>query len=219
MKKGFLLVIDGIDGSGKTTQIELLKQSLASQGQALQVINFPRYGENIYADTVKDYLEGKFGPIKQVDPHLIALAYAGDRLLAKPQIENWLSGGGIVIANRYVSASKAHLGANLSNSNSLEIFLDWIERLEYKTNGMPEEDLTILLDIDAQVSQTNTQGKYILDVHESNISHLEQARKIYSLLSKKEKNWAVVNCMENGKMLPEEDIHKQIMEIIKNKGR
>ena len=113
LRVGKLIVIDGIDGSGKTTQIELLRQYLASQGETLQVISFPRYGENIYVDLIKRYLEGEFGSIDQVDPYLMALAFVGDRALAKPLMDEWLAAGKLVIANRYVSSSKAHMGANL----------------------------------------------------------------------------------------------------------
>src|SRR3989338_8493628 len=113
MKRGRLIVIEGIDGSGKTTQIELLKEYLASQGVPLEVISFPRYEENIYGRLIKRYLEGEFGSLEKINPYLMACIFAGDRMLAKDQIEQWLSEGKIVIANRYVSSSKAHMGANL----------------------------------------------------------------------------------------------------------
>lgn len=217
MNKGMLIVIDGIDGSGKTTQIELLRQYLASQGPTLQVevINFPRYGENLYADLVTRYLEGEFGEIKNVNPYLMSLAYAGDRLLAKLQIEKWLHGGKLVIANRYVSSNKAHLGANLSKDEREE-FMNWLDELEYKTNGLPKPHLSILLNVNPQIGQENALTKEKLDVkdiHEESSIHLEKAAKIYLELSKKEASWIVVNCMKNDKMRPIRDIHKDILKI------
>lgn len=213
--KGKLIVIDGIDGAGKSTQIELLRQYLASQGQALQVdvISFPRYGQNVYADLVKRYLEGEFGSIKDVNPYLISLAYAGDRLLAKPLIERWLSEGKVVIANRYVSANKAHQGANLPYNNRHEFF-KWLEKLEYKNNGLPKEDLTILLNVNSAIGQQNVQTKHVPDLHENDLNHLNKASQIYLKLSKKEKKWAVVNCMSNGKMRSIEEIHRSILKIL-----
>lgn len=208
MKKGSLIVIDGIDGSGKTTQVELLKQASGLQGQALQVISFPRYEDNIYGKLIKRYLEGEFGDINQVNPYLMALAFAGDRLLAKPQIDGWLSEGKIVIANRYVSASKAHMGANLPEGERSE-FIKWLDELEYETNGMPKEDLTILLTVDPKIGQKNILGKHT-DIHEENLQHLEQANRIYLSLAKKEDNWYVVDCMEDGQMKPREEIHQAI---------
>ncbi len=200
MSKGFLIVIEGIDGSGKTTQVELL--------QAWEVISFPRYEDNLYGKLIKKYLEGEFG---KADPYLIALAYAGDRTLANPLIESWLSGGKVVIANRYVSSSKAHLSANLPVEKREE-FMRWIDKLEYETNGIPKEDLTILLDVDPKKGQANVEG----DLHEDDLNHLIKARKIYLELSKAEENWRVVNCMEGGKMARKEKIHKQITAILNN---
>lgn len=208
--------MEGIDGSGKTTQIELLKQALASQGvplEALEAISFPRYGDNIYGKLIKRYLEGEFGSIDEVNPYLMALAYAGDRALAKPLIEEWLSDGKIVIADRYVSSSKAHLGANLADEKRAE-FIDWLDELEYNTDNIPKEDLTILLSIDPKMGQQNSANQ---DIHEKNIKHLEEANKIYLDLAKKENNWYVVDCMKDGGMRTREEIHQEIMRILQNK--
>jgi len=213
LRVGKLVVIDGIDGAGKTTQIELLKEYLASKGQALEVIDFPRYEDNVYGKLIKRYLEGEFGGIDKVNPYLMALAFAGDRFLAKPLIENWLNEGKVVIANRYVSASKAHLSANLP-VNEREEFMEWLDQLEYVTNGMPKEDLTILLNIDPQLGQKNAQGKPQPDIHESNVKHLDQAQRIYLELSKAEENWKVVDCMDNGGMKSKDQIQKEIREIL-----
>lgn len=216
--KGKLIVIDGIDGSGKTTQIELLKQYLASQGSTLQVevINFPRYGENIYADLVTRYLEGEFGSINDVNPYLMACIFAGDRALAKGEIENWLQSGKVVIANRYVSSSKAHLGANLPEDQR-ENFMEWIDRLEYGTNGMSKPNLNILLNVDPKIGQENALKDHKVDMHEKSIEHEEKAAKIYLELSQAEDNWVVVNCMENDKMKPATQIHQEIVKILNEK--
>lgn len=214
-KQGRLIVVEGIDGSGKTIQIELLKQALASQGvplEALEAISFPRYEDNIYGKLIKRYLEGEFGSIDEVNPYLMALAYAGDRALAKPLIEEWLSDGKIVIADRYVSSSKAHLGANLADEKRAE-FTAWLDELEYNTNNIPREDLTILLSVDPKIGQQNSANQ---DIHEKNIKHLEVANKIYLDLAKKEDSWYVIDCMKDGRMRTREEIHQQIIVILRN---
>ena len=213
LRIGKLIVIDGIDGSGKTTQIEFLKKALASQDVVWEAISFPRYEDNLYGKLVKRYLEGEFGGISEANPYLIALAFAGDRLLAKPQIEKWLAEGKLVIANRYVSASKAHLGANLPEGKREEFF-KWLNELEYETNGMPKEDLTILLTVDPKVGQKNVQGVHGRDLHEENLQHLEEANKIYLELAKRMDNWYVVDCMKGGKMREKDEIHREIMKEI-----
>lgn len=213
--KGKLIVIEGIDGSGKTTQTELLTKYLASKNIPHEVINFPRYEDNLYGKLIRRYLNGEFGTIKQVNPYLVALAYAGDRFLAKSLIENWLSSGKVVIANRYVSASKAHLGANLPENQRAE-FMSWLDELEYNTNRIPKEDLTILLNVDPKIGQENVRSGRV-DIHEDNIGHLQRAAKIYLELSKIEPNWQVVNCMEDGRMQGREQIHKLIVDILASK--
>lgn len=215
-KQGKLIVMDGIDGSGKTTQIELLAQSLKEQNIPHEVISFPRYEDNIYGKLIKRYLTGEFGSINEVNPYLMALAYAGDRALAKAQIEKWLSDGKVVLANRYISASKAHMGANLPENKRVE-FMDWLDELEYQTNGMPKEDLTILLTVDPKKGQLNVSGKGTADLHEQNLKHLQEAHQIYLSLAKSETNWYLVDCMSGESMKVKEDIHREIMQIVKDK--
>lgn len=212
-KQGLLIVFEGIDGSGKTTQINLLSQYLKKKSKDFEAISFPQYGKNAYAKEIEDYLNGKLGSIDKVDPFILAKAYAGDRKLAKPLIEGWLKSGKIVIANRYVSSSKAHLGANL-RMGEREDFINWLDELEYQTNGMPREDLTILLSVDPKVGQKNVSVKHKADIHEGSLRHLEQAYKIYLLLARGKPNWYVIDCMDNGQMRTKEEIHQEIVRIL-----
>ena len=196
LRIGRLIVIDGIDGSGKTTQIELLKQTLASQDVVWEAISFPRYEDNVYGKLIRRYLEGEFGSIDEVNPYLMSCVFAGDRALAKPLIEKWLSEGKLVLVNRYVSSSKAHMGANLPEEKRKE-FVKWLDELEYGTNKIPKEDLTILLTVDPKIGQKNVLGRYP-DLHEENLKHLEKANEIYLQLAKTISNWYVVDCMKDG---------------------
>lgn len=216
MNKGKLLVIDGIDGAGKTTQINLLSQSLKKMNIDFEVISFPQYGKNEYADKVEDYLGGKLGNLGEVDPYSIAKVYAGDRNTVKDLIKEWLRNGKLVIANRYASASKAHLGANIPQRERNDFF-KWLEELEYQTNGIPKEDLTILLDIDPKSGQKNVIKKSRPDLHEYNLKHLKEARKIYLQLAKSNSNWEVVDCMENGEMKNKQLIHQLVVDILEDK--
>lgn len=214
--RGFLVAIEGIDGSGKTTQIELLKQALEEKGVTYEVISFPRYGQNLYAELVGDYLSGQLGNIEEINPYLISLAYSGDRMLVGPQMRSWIDAGKVVIANRYVASSKAHLGTNLPEDKRTE-FIKWLDELEYETNGVLREDLTILLVVNPKVGQKNVEEEHKPDIHEQNLGHLEEANKIYLQLAKEEPNWYVVNCMSDGQMRPKVKIHQQILQILSKK--
>ncbi len=212
MSKGKLIVIEGIDGSGKTTQLNLLAKYLAKKNTSFEVISFPRYEDNLYGKLIRRYLNGEFGEIEKIDPYLMSLAYAGDRILAKPLIENWLLEGKIVIANRYVSSNKAHMGANL-DENQREEFMSWLDELEYQTNKVPQENLTFLLNVEAKIGQQNVRGEH-KDIHEQDLNHLKVAQDLFLELSKAEPNWKVIECMEGGKMKSIETIHKLIVEIL-----
>lgn len=216
MQQNKLIVFEGIDGSGKTTQINLLIKYLLSKKLPHKIISFPQYGKNDFAKKIKDYLEGKLGKIGEVDPYFIAKEYASDRLTAKDMINSWLNAGKLVIANRYVSSSKAHLGANLSDEKRTDFF-DWVDKLEYEENGMSRPNLTILLKVDPKVGQENARKDHLVDIHEQNLDHEQKASKIFLELAQKEKNWMTINCMENATMKSEEDTNKEIIEILKSK--
>ncbi|MDP3974176.1 MAG: dTMP kinase [Candidatus Daviesbacteria bacterium] len=214
--KGKLIVIDGIDGSGKTTQIDLLSQYLKQKNIPFEIISFPQYGKNKYTVQIKRYLEGKMGLTEDLDPYSIAKLYANDRLTARDLIRGWLDQGKLVIANRYISSNKAHQGANLVDKER-ENFLKWLEELEYQTNGMPKPNLTILLKLDAKVGQQNAIKDHLKDIHEENLVHEGKAAKIYLKLSQDEKNWEVINCMRDGNLRNKNDIFRELIKVISKK--
>ena len=216
MKRGKLLVFEGVDGSGKTTQIELLKKFLASQGVSWEAVSFPQYGKNEYAEYIYNYLAGKFGDINEVDPYDLARAYANDRKTVRGQILKWLDNGKLVIANRYISSSKAHLGAHLLDDKRGQ-FIDWVDHLEYEQNGMPKEDLTILLNVDPRIGQKNSQDTDHPDLHEDNLTHLTAANEIFLQLANSEPNWYVVDCMNGTRMKSPTEIQRQVIKVINQK--
>lgn len=212
--QGLLIVIEGIDGSGKTTQVELTVQKLKEQGIDCVSIKFPRYGDNLYGALIKRYLEGELGKISDISPYLVALAYAGDRSLAKDLINKWLDEGKVIVCDRYVSASKAHMGANLEESQK-DDFTKWIDELEYQTNKLPKENLTIFLSVDSGVALQNIDQE-IKDLHEQSVDHLKKAYQMYQKLSQIEPNWVVVEGEKNGKMESKEEINQKIITIIQS---
>lgn len=212
MKKGQLIVFEGIDGSGKTTQVHLLADYLKSKNIPFAVISFPRYEDNLYGKLIRRYLEGELGELQEVNPYFAALAYAGDRALAKNLITNWLDEGKVVIANRYVSSSKAHLGANLDKEKRQE-FISWIEQLEYQTNKISKEDLTILLKVEPKVGQQNALDENRPDIHEQDLEHEEKTDMIYQQLAANP-HWQTVNCMPAGEMRSPEDVHQEIVKLL-----
>lgn len=207
--KGKLIVFEGTDGSGKATQVALLDEKLNKLKIPHEVISFPRYGDNPYANLVRRYLGGEFG--KRINPYVISLAFAGDRYLAKPLIEKWLKDRKLVILDRYVSSNKAHMGAELPEKDRGE-YIKWLDNLEYKTNKIPREALAIFLYVSPDVS-SKYMGKREKDILEKDLKHQKNAARIYLELAKN-KNWVTINCVKNGKMRSRDNIHKEIVKIV-----
>lgn len=224
MKKGKFLVIEGTDGSGKGTQLKLLEEKLKLLKIPFETIDFPRYEENVYGELIGQYLQGDLGSKEDVNPYLISLAYAGDRLLAKPKIEKWLKEGKLVIANRYTTSNKAYMSAQMFEK-SRRRYLDWLDKLEYQTNGLPKEDMVILLYLDPLTSYKNVGSKskrsYLknksYDIHEQDLKYQHKVALNYLQLAKEEGNWEIINCLEGKVMKPPETIHQELVELLKTK--
>src|ERR1700721_594894 len=143
--RGKLIVIEGIDGSGKRTHLDMLARPLSERSVPLSQISFPRY-DGFFGKLVARFLNGDFGPLDAVDAHFSALLYAGDRYEAKPGIESELSAGRTVLADRYIGSNLAHQGARVRRDDRGE-FIDWLKKLEYEIYSLPAEDLVISLRI------------------------------------------------------------------------
>src|SRR5579862_4788867 len=141
--RGKFIVFEGIDGSGKRTQLELLSAELTKRGIAHERIDFPQY-QGFFGHLIADYLNGKFGTLAAVDPHFSALLYAGDRLESKPKLEAALASGNILLADRYIASNLAHQSARVPAEKRDE-FIGWVKRLEYGAYALPVEDLVVYL--------------------------------------------------------------------------
>lgn len=196
--RGKLIAIEGIDGSGKRTQIEMLADALASRGIECVRVAFPRY-EGFFGKMVAQFLNGQFGELDAVDPHFSALLYAGDRLESKPQIEKALGDGKVVLADRYIGSNLAHQGSRARRRNRAE-FLRWLKQLEYEIYELPKEDLVIYLRVPAKQAQqlVSKKGareytKRRRDLQEANLSHLVASAEVYDELAR-QPNWVRIEC-------------------------
>lgn len=217
-RRGKLIVIDGGDGSGKTTQAELLMTYLTKHGVAAKGFDFPRYYSSFHGKMAGRFLAGEFG--SDVSPYLASLAYALDRASAKEEMDAWLSHGGVIVSNRYATSNMAHQGARLPVEKRDE-FLEWIDELEYKVHKIPREDIVIYLHVPWRVSEELTKKKgdraYLgdrKDILEANEKHRQESEVMYLSLSKKRKNWVVIECVENGTLLSKEAIHEKVLSVL-----
>lgn len=224
MKKGKLIVIEGSDGSGKTTQIKLLTNFLSKNNISYSSFDFPQYGKTFFGDFVGHFLNGKFGHFSRINPYLAMFPYAGDRWQVKDQIHKALETSKIVICNRY-APSIAYQLAKVKPKEKNE-FVNWSFTLEYKVFGIPKEDAVIFLYVPVSISQQlmekRVKKEYLKgktkDQYEKDINYLNKVEKEYLNLIKKYKHWVKINCVKEGKILPPEVIHQKIIEILKKKG-
>ena len=214
---GKLIVIDGPDSVGKSTQTKLLAQRLQKLGFKVLVTDFPRYGEPS-AWLVEQYLRGKFGSAKKVGPFVPAIFFAVDRYDAAGEMRQALRQGKILISNRYVTASMAHQGLKITNRKHRQEFYKWVQELEYNTFGLPKPDFHLFLHMPYKVSQIlmrSRKGKK-KDIHEKNVEHLRKAELTYLEIAAKFK-YTIVRSVLNGKLQKPEEINERIWQILKSK--
>jgi dTMP kinase len=219
---GKFIAIEGIDGSGKRTQLELLVLALESRDLPSAQFSFPRY-ESSFGKLVARYLNGEFGPLSAVDAHLSALLYAGDRFESKEEIEAALNAGKTVIADRYVGSNLAHQAARVDAAQREE-FIAWLSKLEYGLYGLPVEDLVLYLRLPVSeahrlvgLKKERDYTKRRRDIQEADARHLEQAALVYDRLAK-EPNWATIECADAGGGLHSpETVHLAIITAIESR--
>jgi dTMP kinase len=216
--RGKFIAIEGIDGSGKRTQLDLLARELESRGVDCARFSFPRY-ESSFGKLVAQYLNGDFGPLAAVDAHLSALLYAGDRFESKAELESALDAGKTVLADRYIASNLAHQTARVGPQRRAE-FLAWLRKLEYGLYGLPAEDLVIYLRLPVSEAQRLVGMKEAReytskqrDLQEADQKHLEQAALVYESLAM-EANWVTVNCDSENGLMTVEKIHAAVMRAV-----
>ncbi|PLX21311.1 dUTP diphosphatase [Candidatus Parcubacteria bacterium] len=220
-QKGIFISIDGSDGSGKTTQIEILVKKLRNFGYEVETISFPQYG-NKSAGIVEEYLNGKYGHADDVGPYASSIFYATDRFDAKKKIEKWLNEGKIVISDRYVSANMGHQGAKINDRAEREEFYDWLCNLEYDVFRIPRPNISMLLNVDPKISlgllEKMIRKEYLekdnKDIHESDPNHLQKANKVFKEIAEKFDNFEIINCSPENKLLSVEEISSLVWDRI-----
>lgn len=197
---GKLIAIEGIDGSGKRTQVKLLAKALAAKGHSVFPTAFPQY-DSWFGKMVGQFLNGDLGSLEAVDPHFTALLYAGDRFEAKPRLTAALNEGKIVLADRYIGSNLAHQTARVP-ATARSAFIAWIEHLEYGIYDLPREALVLYLRVPPRAAQELVTRKSVRsytkekkDLQEASLKHLEAASAIYDQLSRRP-NWATIQCFD-----------------------
>ncbi|MDQ5954264.1 MAG: dTMP kinase [Patescibacteria group bacterium] len=227
MKKGKLIVIDGTDGSGKTTQINLLVKSLKKDGHKVKQIHFPHY-ENFLGGFIAHCLTEQYYNFINVHPKIVSVLYAADRWESSQEIKDLLSKGNIVILDRYVSANQIHQGGKIKSAKKRHAFLEWLDEMEYKVFKIPRPDITLYLSLPFHLSEKlikERNSKSVRaysgnkkDVHEVDVEFKKNSHESALWLSKNLKNFIKIDCTEEGQkneIRTREDIHEEVYEKVK----
>jgi len=229
--KPCFIVLEGLDGTGKSTQVKLLQSYFATQNIDSFFIHFPRTDKEspVFGGLIARFLRGDFGSNDIVHPDLVALLYAGDRYNATSAIKKAIQEGKFIIADRYVFSNIGFQCAKLSDSDEREALMERIFSMEYAYFNIPKPDLSIFLHVpiefvEQQLKNERTgeeraylQGK--ADIHEQDIEFQKSVEQVYLDACKKyPESLEYVNCIdENGQMLQPDAIHKRIIDLMKNK--
>ena len=218
MAKGKLIVIEGLDGSGKGTQAAELAKNLAIGGAPVRKVSFPDYASDSSA-LVKMYLSGQFGKDPQdVNAYAASAFYAVDRFASfKRDWGGFYEGGGIVVADRYTTSNAVHQCSKLPQEQ-WDAFLAWLFDFEYHLLGIPSPDLVVYLSVDPAVSQRLMTGRYQgdesrKDIHEGNLAYLRRSRLAAEYCSSR-LDWRQIECCRGGQMRTVEAIQADILALI-----
>ena len=217
---GKLMVIDGLDGCGKSTQLNLLDEYLRAGGTAYKQISFPDYDQPSSA-LVKMYLGGELGgSAAAVNAYAASSFYAVDRYASYTRFwrEDYENGTPIVAA-RYVTSNAIHQMTKLPREE-WDAFLEWLEDYEYNKLGLPSPDAVVFLDMPIEVSQRLMEQRYDgdnekKDIHERDLSYLHQCREA-ALYAASQKGWKVLPCSDEETPLPIETIHHSLVSIFED---
>lgn len=212
--KGTLIVLEGIDGSGKETQASLLEKKLKEKGREVMHISFPDYKSPSSA-LVKMYLKGDFGKNPEdVNPYAASLFYAVDRFASyRMKWKDFYQKGGIIIADRYTTSNMVHQMTKYEDKKARKDFLSWLEKTEYEELELPVPDLVILLDIPLGVSENLVKERArqggSMDIHEQHLDYLRKCHDAYQELVNLY-GWKRIPCTEKGKLRTIEDIGEDV---------
>ena len=211
---GKLIVIEGTDGSGKSTQFQLLTQRLENENHTFQRLVFPQYSEPSSA-LIRMYLGGEFGTHpSDVNAYAASAFYAVDRYASFKKVwGEWYDKGGLIVSDRYTTSNAVHQASKEPAEKQPE-FLKWLYDFEYDKLGLPAPDLVIYLDVptdftEAMMRRREQETNTHADIHEQDMQYLATCRRTGKAAAEYY-GWTMISCVQEGKMRSIEDIHEEI---------
>ena len=219
MPQAKLIVLSGLDSSGKSTQCNLIKEYFQKHNYKYVHLHFPMYGHNEASKTISAYLRGEYGDIDKVSPIFVANIYAMDRFLYLPELQKQLSQNDVVLLDRYVFCNMAYQGAKYETEAESYIIKEWIDEFEFGFLELPYPDLNIFFDVPVEIIENRLKEKregddreYLngkTDIHEKDIEYQKKVRKNYLSLRNYE-NFEIIETND----LSTEDIFQKYEDML-----
>lgn len=219
---GKLIVIEGTDSSGKETQTKKLYERLEQEIKNVRKLSFPNY-ESPACEPVKMYLAGAFGDnALDINPYPVSTMFAIDRYASyKMDWEKFYKGGGVVVTDRYTTSNMVHQASKIDNKDSKDVYLDWLEELEYSKMGIPKPDLVIFLNMPTEMAvklmeerRNKITGEEKKDIHEKDTAYLKKSYDNACEIARKY-SWKEIKCVENGRLKTIDEIGEEIFRAVK----
>lgn len=219
------IVLEGLDGAGKSTQIAKLRELFHSRGIESEYLHFPRFDAPVYGELIARFLRGDLGTVDAVNPYLVALLYAGDRADAAATIRRWIGEGKVVIVDRYVYSNIGYQCAKIADAEERTRLREWILKTEFEELAIPRPDLSLFLDVPFEFTAkklTETREgddrAYLngsKDIHEASLDLQRRVREVYIDAAQQGNDIEVVDCStEEGAMASPEVIFERIMHYV-----
>ena len=220
------IVLEGLDGAGKSTQIKKLRDMFANEGIPSEYIHFPRFDAPYFGDMIARFLRGEFGSVEQVDPYIVAMLYAEDRRDAATLINGWMDEGKVVIADRYVYSNIGYQCAKVESEAEREKLKEWIFSLEYDYFKIPRPDVSLFLDVpfafterkltEVREGEDRSYLNGAKDIHEQSMDLQRKVRQVYVDAARVDKDMHLVDCSTSeGNMASPEVIFERVMQRVK----
>lgn len=219
------IVLEGLDGAGKSTQIAKLRELFHSRGIESEYLHFPRFDAPVYGELIARFLRGDLGTVDAVNPYLVALLYAGDRADAAATIRRWIGEGKVVIVDRYVYSNIGYQCAKIADAEERTRLREWILKTEFEEFAIPRPDLSLFLDVPFEFTAkklTETREgddrAYLngsKDIHEASLDLQRRVREVYIDAAQQGNDIEVVDCStDEGTMASPEVIFERIMHYV-----
>ena len=218
------IVLEGLDGAGKSTQFKLLRDMFNAKGVECEYLHFPRFDAPVYGDLIASFLRGDLGSVESVNPYMVAMLYAGDRADASKMIRSWLSEGKVVVVDRYVYSNIGYQCAKIQDAKARQRLKEWILDLEYNHFDIPRPEVSLFLDVpfaftaERLASVREGEDRSYLnggkDIHESSLSLQESVRRVYLDAASSDNTLKIVDCAaQDGSMATPEQIFARILSV------